>query len=610
MDLPLPDMNLLPPDMNLLPPDIFPGLQRQMSGVTRALNNYTTNNSIEKSRLEIVKESLIIALKAIKEIAPKSEITFFLYNTTTTKIEGTINELLELIPRWFPCSNTDFSLMLDVVKEKLSDIDECCIILLTDGHHNGQVPLDILLEDQSLYGLFSNCLGIGNDANVETRLLKTLCADKPNACLINSDKNVISDYLIESCFNGLIKLTTGKLHVIVRNTDDLIIPACNIRYISEEMFNNLDFTIRQESGACERLHNNNLQCIKNNNNITIEYKKSENNNLSELQSIYADVEKKFIICVDTSGSMSEYLVNDTVKLSSKRKLNDQEDKQLEFPYIEYIFDDTITRETYIMLSGDIVATYINENDTIQIIPIIESEELEGRSTEDELIDCFLKLINQLNEIDKIPVDRINFPDIQIKLKKLYTDNLSFITDIDELSIDNRLMIQCKTLWQEIVKRYKSSLTDGQYHVQEMLSSSVLGRAVSSNTARQYSTCRQYVPNSNICKICFEKPIDIVFDPCHHLICCQECTETTIDTSGITIYNCPFCRQNVENIIKIETSDPICQIVNCSKCVKYYGDCRHPISCSQCVEIIRDPESGLIRCEICDKDVTVFKVNLA
>jgi hypothetical protein len=601
MNLIEPDIFLPPPDMNLLQPNIFQGLQRQVSAVSRALDNYSNaNNIITQSRLDIVKESLIIALRAIKEIAPRSEITFFLYNLNTTIIEGTIDELLELIPRWQPCSITDFSVMLDAVKEKIANLDDFYTILLTDGHHNGQVKLNILLEDQSIYGLFSNCLGIGNDANVETRLLRILCGDKPTKCLINSDKNIISDYLIESCFNGLIKLTNGKLHIIIRNSADSNIPECNIRYLLEEDLNKIDFSI----------HNNNLQCIKNNNNITIEYKKSENNNLSELQSIYGDVQKKFIICVDNSGSMAEELDNNINRLSSKRKLNVEKDKHLEFPYIEYIFDDTITRETYIMLSGDIVAAYINENDIIQTISIIDSEELDAKSTEDQIINSFLELMNQLNEIDKIPVDRINFPEIQIKLKKLYMDNLTFISDIDELNIDNRLIIQCKTLWQEIVRRYKSSLTAGQYHVQEMLSTITLGRAVSSQTARQYSTGINYIEKSNICKICYEKPIDIIFDPCYHLICCQECTETTIDTTGITKYNCPFCRQNVENIIKIDTSEPKCQIENCSKCVKYYGDCRHPISCSQCIESIRDLESGLIRCHICDKDVTVFKVNLA
>jgi hypothetical protein len=45
-----------------------------------------------------------------------------------------------------------------------------------------------------------------------------------------------------------------------------------------------------------------------------------------------------------------------------------------------------------------------------------------------------------------------------------------------------------------------------------------------------------------CKICFERPIDMVILPCGHLVVCANCADTVKDL-------CPLCRQPITSVVK-------------------------------------------------------------
>ena len=49
---------------------------------------------------------------------------------------------------------------------------------------------------------------------------------------------------------------------------------------------------------------------------------------------------------------------------------------------------------------------------------------------------------------------------------------------------------------------------------------------------------QDLQDSRMCKICMDKEVSQVFNPCHHAICCDNCVKS--------ILKCPICRKNIEN----------------------------------------------------------------
>ncbi|GIX71555.1 sn1-specific diacylglycerol lipase beta [Caerostris darwini] len=47
---------------------------------------------------------------------------------------------------------------------------------------------------------------------------------------------------------------------------------------------------------------------------------------------------------------------------------------------------------------------------------------------------------------------------------------------------------------------------------------------------------------DICKICMSEEMNIVFEPCHHLVSCQNCAQI--------FFNCPLCRKCITNKMKV------------------------------------------------------------
>jgi hypothetical protein len=46
----------------------------------------------------------------------------------------------------------------------------------------------------------------------------------------------------------------------------------------------------------------------------------------------------------------------------------------------------------------------------------------------------------------------------------------------------------------------------------------------------------------LCKICYDKPCNVIFSPCGHFISCGTCMER--------FHNCPFCQQRITDMIKV------------------------------------------------------------
>lgn len=51
-----------------------------------------------------------------------------------------------------------------------------------------------------------------------------------------------------------------------------------------------------------------------------------------------------------------------------------------------------------------------------------------------------------------------------------------------------------------------------------------------------------ITNSNICKICYDRELNIVFLPCGHIIACETCS--------VKILTCSICRTRIEKIVKV------------------------------------------------------------
>lgn len=60
-------------------------------------------------------------------------------------------------------------------------------------------------------------------------------------------------------------------------------------------------------------------------------------------------------------------------------------------------------------------------------------------------------------------------------------------------------------------------------------------------------------NENVCVVCQDKSPNIVFIPCKHLKVCNECDAKLMAdalSTGQRRYNCPFCRQIVDESMQV------------------------------------------------------------
>ena len=206
--------------------------------------------------------------------------------------------------------------------------------------------------------------------------------------------------------------------------------------------------------------------------------------------------------------------------------------------------------------------------------------------QNKMLVKYVELMSKLEEINQLPKIRSNFKMLKDQIKTLHNSNMNFVIDIEEKKIAQWLSKQCKALWNQIVIRYRATLTNGENFVNfANASPAVLCRGVSAAVSSSLSNTgpvisRQATNSSGICKICYVNPINMIFKECQHSGTCTECVQKHIDLNNMTIsdYKCPFCTTSITSFISIESTN--CQ--SCHSTARYFGECTHPISCKKCI----------------------------
>ena len=49
-------------------------------------------------------------------------------------------------------------------------------------------------------------------------------------------------------------------------------------------------------------------------------------------------------------------------------------------------------------------------------------------------------------------------------------------------------------------------------------------------------------DKQLCKICMERDVEVIFYPCKHFVCCASCSAA--------VKVCPICRVDIESIDKV------------------------------------------------------------
>jgi len=290
---------------------------------------------------------------------------------------------------------------------------------------------------------------------------------------------------------------------------------------------------------------------------------------------------------------------------------------------------TLTENTALIMRGNLVCStvrYLNNNiEHFEAVKgfnsnILKSEDesftIEPESNSSIIITKYIELITGIKVIDKIPKFKENFPEIKDKIKKLHDDNLGFMTEIDDKvsetnHIEFKLVQQSKAIWNQIVNRYRATLSKGSQFVNfGAIKPSLLCTGISATVSCDISgpsITRQISCTDGLCKVCYTNPIDTILE-CKHVVVCTECVKTDMDINKLSGYNCPLCR-NYGSFVKLnEQHAPYC--TKCDKeqqLVSYYGECRHPISCRNCAK--NQTDKDILHCDICDTDVKVIKVFL-
>ena len=254
----------------------------------------------------------------------------------------------------------------------------------------------------------------------------------------------------------------------------------------------------------------------------------------------------------------------------------------------------------------------------------------AKFTDADVIIRYVNIMAKLEEINKIPKLKKNFPQIKTSIQELYKSNMDFISIGSGSDISSFLKNVCSTIWNIIERRFRATLSHGAEFIEFGnidATPSILSRAVSagisatvSNSCSANRAYTQYdYDSTNMCKICFTNPIDMIFVQCSHAGTCTKCVEIEIDLKSTSdkLYKCPFCRADVNSWIKIDHKiEPICQgpMIQgledncCHSVVKYYCDNKHPMHCKSCIKKVSNPDkSHEYFCKKCDSFRPVMKV---
>lgn len=111
-----------------------------------------------------------------------------------------------------------------------------------------------------------------------------------------------------------------------------------------------------------------------------------------------------------------------------------------------------------------------------------------------------------------------------------------------LAEEEELQKQINDIEERIIN-YRDSMTNKLEEFKTVVSEQIsdISSNIKSSTLGKLS-CALKTMDDNVCKVCFENPINIILTPCNHCISCEDCSNIIGDS-------CPSCRGHVTGRIK-------------------------------------------------------------
>ena len=458
---------------------MLPQLTRTLTSRESEYHNQSFNKYETKiSKFDIIKTPIINLIKTLKKLFNQSKIVLVLYNETT-QIINTIDEFNNIIPS----GKTNFDQMFNELKniKKEENMDQY-LLILTDGQHNSGCTIEQLLENTNLIQ-FNMCLGIGDEFNIDSEFLKKLSGFKEDAYYVCSDQEEINDILFGSCLEHLnTDIKNCNIELVFENTNIIVTGEKSVEYLNEDelnlYLNSFNNAISNEITCCDLLHNNYLLQLKN--------KKQLNNTL------------QYIICIDISHSMNDIIY----KLPTFSKTNSIIiDNSKKYVKINLKESSNFTNNSNILFNGKLISAAVKYNiNNVTKYELVKIE-LNTVITYTDKINQYLNILNEFNKINKIPDIQKNFNIIKNSIIKLYTDNLTFINNIDKL--DDWFVNQSNVLWGQITNIYKNFLTKGEFFINfRCLTPSALCRTITTNINNANILTKFKLEDTQLCKLCF------------------------------------------------------------------------------------------------------------
>lgn len=601
-----------------------PSISRSVSGMEfdqyLHLSTDVEVRATEQSKIDLTK-NICLHICSVIEKYTSSTITVYTYNNSTNCIgiigNGVVSDLKDKISRIQDGGGTDFNRMIEFEKneQKKSDKTRKQVRLVISDGHDTSGRRSKILEDESNNGIFDIAIGIGNDDTVDSEFLKFLSGNKKDSYFQSTNLEEIEQKFIGNIFQELSSLNMydATIEIILKN--DEINCLIGEEYSEEmnemELVKYLDSIDRSDDGL--RKINDIIECTEVcKNHFTLCTKKSDVDITVPNPDTIIDIS----LTIDISGSMGDNISYDSSStiVEEKGVIVESHNK----PYVKFEINfSKITPNTAVILRGDIVHASIKylRNNIKYFEEIKADSDHEHSSNSNIIIERYINLVSEFKEINEIPRVKENFTLIKQKTKSLHDDNIKFMTEIDDKvdetnHVEVQLVQQCKAIWGQIVSRYKATLSKGEQWINfANVNPSSLCERISATISCEISAAptisRQISDTSGKCKICYNNPVNMIFTDCRHAVTCTDCVETFIDINNITNYSCPICRTHTSSFIKLdEEHQP-----SCSECnfgiVSYYGECKHPISCKKCAKTKSD--KNILYCKICCKDVKVIKV---
>lgn len=614
------------------------------------INRIGPNRAMQK--IDLVKEPIKTFLRAMKNVSPLSKATIGSYDTTTQFYDGTIDDIIQHVDQLYQRGCTDFIQMCSAVKQKISTIEPeytPYLFVLTDGQHNSGGTIENLLEDKSLRGMFNMTFGIGNEHDVDNILLKHLSGYIEDAHHVTENPVEIEDIINGGCFEGVTSLgmRNVKIDAIFESDNGISLLGEKERCYLDQ--SELDTIILGTGNEFNTMTECKKVCDS---HFVISSISNENAGFVGDMDKFKEKKIHFFIMVDISGSMGDLVHFNDIHNNTQRQEQTvttttttfgnsvPENHKPKKQYTKVSLRDmaNFTQNSNIIIRGDLKYLIINyENSTkkhkcelIQIITTTHTscDDTHVHEVYPSKIQEYSIIANELENISKISKIRHNFKEIKKRIQSLHNSHMDFVLDIDSKPLPEWFIHQCKMLWEQVTIRYRATLDNGERFLNyAQVTPSSLCRTITASLAcsssipkpvnrghgsQLTSSCsisRRVTDTTNMCKICYSNPINMVFSECHHAGTCTECVKTSINMrdSSMNNYECPFCKTKVTHFVMLDNTRPhVCS--ECGGIVSYFGECKHPISCKKCIKkLINGHDYRQAHCKICNTDVKVMKV---